>query len=57
LFNAGGKSVKARLDWAKPESETVLLSNLAEESISEITKPINMAAYEIVTLRVPLPGM
>jgi hypothetical protein len=56
LFNAGGKSVKARLTWAKPAPETAWLSNLAEEKISKITKPINMAAYEIVTLRIPLTG-
>ncbi len=56
LFNAGGKSEKARLTWAKPAPETVWLSNLAEENISRISKAINMAAYEIVTLRVPLTG-
>ncbi len=56
LFNAGGKSEKARLTWAKPTPETVWLSNLAEEKISKITGPIEMAAYEIVTLRIPLPG-
>ncbi len=56
LFNAGGKSEKARLTWAEPAPETVWLSNLAEGRVSEITKPIDMAAYEIVTLRVPLTG-
>jgi alpha-mannosidase len=56
LFNAGGKSVKARLAWAKPAPETAWLSNLAEERLSKITKPIDMDAYEIVTLRVPLAG-
>jgi hypothetical protein len=56
LFNAGGKSVKARLTLAKPVPETIWLSNLAEEKVSEITKPIDMTAYEIVTLRVPLTG-
>jgi len=56
LFNAGGKSVKARLKWAKPVPETTWLSNLAEERVSEITKPIDMAAYEMVTLRIPLTG-
>jgi len=56
LFNASGKPEKARLTWAKPATKTVWLSNLAEERISKITKPISMAAYEIVTLRVPLTG-
>jgi alpha-mannosidase len=56
FFNANGKSEKARLTWAKPVPKTVWLSNLAEEKISKITGPIEMAAYEIVTLRIPLPG-
>jgi hypothetical protein len=56
LFNAGGKPEKARLTWAKPSPKTVWLSNLAEEKISKIKTPINMAAYEIVTLRIPLTG-
>ena len=42
--------------WAKPVPKTVWLSNLAEEKASKITGPIEMAAYEIVTLRVSLPG-
>jgi alpha-mannosidase len=54
LFNAGGKSEKARLIWKRSAPKTVWLSNLAEQRLSKITKPINMAAYEIVTLRVPL---
>ncbi|MHC4728039.1 MAG: glycoside hydrolase family 38 N-terminal domain-containing protein, partial [Planctomycetota bacterium] len=56
LFNANGKSDKVRLTWAKPAPKTVWLSNLAEEKVSKITGPIKMAAYEIVTLRVPLPS-
>ena len=56
LFNANGKPEKARLTWTKPAPETVWLSNLAEERVSKITGPINMAAYEIVTLRLPLPS-
>jgi len=56
LFNAGEQPEKARLAWAKPVPKTVWLSNFAEESISKITGPIEMAAYEIVTLRIPLSG-
>ncbi len=56
LFNAGGRPEKARLAWARPAPKTVWLSNFAEESISKITGPIDMAAYEIVTLRIPLSG-
>ena len=57
LFNASGKPEKARLIWSKSAPKTVWLSNLAEQRLSKITKSINMAAYEIVTLRVPLRGM
>jgi alpha-mannosidase len=52
LFNASGQPKKARLAWAKPAPKTVWLSNFAEEQISKITGPIEMTAYEIVTLRV-----
>jgi len=53
LFNTGGRPEKVRLTWGKPVPKTVWLSNLAEEEVSRITGPIKMAAYEIVTLRVP----
>jgi len=70
LFNVSGRPEKTELTWGKPVPETVWLSNLAEEEVSRvpvlqkdrktgsprITGPIDMAAYEIVTLRVPLPG-
>ncbi|MHC4603443.1 MAG: polysaccharide lyase family protein [Planctomycetota bacterium] len=55
LFNAGERPEKAGLIWAKPEPKTVWLSNLAEKEISKITGPIDIAPYEIVTLRVPRP--
>jgi hypothetical protein len=54
LFNAGGRPEKARLTWAKPALKTVWLSNLAEEKVAKITGPVDMVAYEILTLRVPL---
>jgi len=54
LFNAGGRHEKARLIWAKPAPKTVWLSNLAEQELSKIAGPIDIAPYEIVTLRVPL---
>jgi len=55
LFNAGGRPERATLAWAKPAPETVWLSNLAEEQVSGVTGAIDIAAYEIVTLRIPLP--
>jgi alpha-mannosidase len=56
LFNAGGQSEKAAVTWAKPVPDTIWLSNLAEEQVSKLTGPIEMAAYDIVTLRASLPG-
>ena len=56
LFNAGGQPEKTTLTWAKPAPEIVWLSNLAEEEVSKTAGPIEMAAYEIVTLRASLPG-
>ena len=53
LFNTGKQSAKAKLIWMKPGPQKVWLSNLAEEQISNLTGPIKMAPYEIVTLRVP----
>jgi hypothetical protein len=56
LFNPKGKPDSVRLTWAKPVPKTVWLSNIAEEKVSKITGTINMAAYEIITLRIPLPN-
>jgi alpha-mannosidase len=55
LFNAGGKSEKATVTWAKPAPETIWLSNMAEEEINKATDPIEMTAYDIVTLRASIP--
>jgi alpha-mannosidase len=56
LFNTGEKSEKAMLTWAKPTPDTIWLSNMAEEELSKLTGPIDMAAYDIVTLKASLPG-
>lgn len=56
LFNAGGQPEKAELNWAEPGPEAVWLSDLAEREIRKITGPIDMSAYEFVTLRASLPG-
>ena len=56
LFNPGRRDKRAKLTWAKPAPETVWLSNLAQEKVSRISGPIEMAAQEFVTLRASLPG-
>ncbi|MHC4544562.1 MAG: polysaccharide lyase family protein [Planctomycetota bacterium] len=53
LFNTADRPEKAKLIWAKPAPETLWLSNLAEEQVAKITGPVEMAAYEFLTLRVP----
>jgi len=55
LFNAGERPASAKINWGKAVPKIIWLSNFAEEQVSRVTEPINMAGYEIVTLRVPLP--
>jgi hypothetical protein len=54
LFNTADRPEKAKLIWTKPAPKTVWLSNLAEDQVAKITGPVEMAAYEFLTLRVPL---
>jgi len=56
FFNPGGRTEKVTLTWAGPESQTVCRSNLAEEKGPRVVGPIEMTAYEIVTLRVSPSG-
>jgi alpha-mannosidase len=56
LFNAGGKSEKVNITWMKSMPETMWLSNLSEDEVSKLTGPIEMAAYDIVTLKASLSG-
>ena len=43
------------LSWADPAPKSVRLSNLAEEPLSEVTGPIDVPAWGLVTLRAELP--
>ena len=56
LFNAGGRTEEVTLTWAKPASVTMWRSNLAEDKGPRVVGPIEMTAYEIITLRVSAPG-
>ena len=55
LFNTGNRPATAKINWEKHVPKNVWLSNFAEEQVSRVTEPVNMAGYEIVTLRIPLP--
>jgi alpha-mannosidase len=55
LFNTGRQPASAKISWGKSASRILWLSNFAEEQVSRVTEPVNIAGYEIVTLRVPLP--
>ena len=52
LFNTGDRTEKVDITWKKPASVTMWRSNLAEEKGPRFVRPIEMATYEIVTLRV-----
>ncbi len=52
LFNTADRPDKAELVWSEPAPQSVWLSNPAEEQIAKIQGPVNMAAYEILTLRI-----
>ena len=54
LFNTDQRPASAKINWGKAVPKIIWLSNFAEEQVSRLTEPINMAGYEIVTLRVPL---
>jgi len=56
LFNAGGRTEKATLNWAQPASVTMWRSNLSEDKGPRLVGPIEMTPYEIVTLRVSAGG-
>jgi len=55
LFGAGGRAEKATLTWGKPAPKKTWLSNLAEEQVGKVARPIDVPAWGIVTLRAELP--
>jgi len=55
LFNVSGRPEIPKLTWADSASRSLVLSNLAEEELTPISKPPPMAPYEFVTLRIDKP--
>jgi hypothetical protein len=56
LFNASGQTEKAAFTWPEPAPATIYFSNLGEEQLDKVTEPIEMTAYDIVTLRASILG-
>jgi len=56
LFNTSDQAGKATVTWSKTKPDAVWLSNLAEEKIDKAAGPIEVAAYDFVTLRASLSG-
>ena len=55
LFNAGSTAVKATLSWTDPAPQSVSISSPFEEQGPNVTGPIDLPGYGIVTLRARLP--
>ena len=55
LFNASGRSQQVSLNWADPAPGAVCLSGLDESGGEELSGPVEMSPWEIVTLRATLP--
>ena len=55
LFNAGDTAAQATLSWSDPPPKSVSTSSPFEEQGPELSGPIDMPAYGIVTLRAELP--
>lgn len=52
LFSASNEETSTRLTWSSPNIGKTHLSNLAEESLRPINGDINLAGWDLVTLRV-----
>jgi alpha-mannosidase len=52
LFGASGKPAKVNLRWPDSQTKNVYLSNIAEDRLTAIEGPIEVGAWEVVTVRV-----
>jgi len=55
LFNPTEETHRVALDWSEPAPRKVFLSNFAEEKRALLNEWVEMAPYEIVTVRAQLP--
>jgi hypothetical protein len=55
LFNAAGTPAKATISWNRPAPKGVSITSPFEEPGPELSGPIELPAYGIVTLRAELP--
>ncbi len=55
LFNPTQKRHEVTLNWSDPAPRRVFLSNLAEERCALLEEKIEMAPYQIATIRAQLP--
>ncbi|MEN6450473.1 MAG: glycosyl hydrolase-related protein [Thermoguttaceae bacterium] len=53
LFGAAGRAAKVNLHWATPP-KAVYRSNLAEEPVEQLSGPIAVSGYGVVTIRAEL---
>ena len=55
LFGASGRDARTRLSWSGPSPTRISLSDTSEKPIRPVGREIEVAAWEIVTLRADLP--
>jgi alpha-mannosidase len=51
LFGVSGKDEKVEIEWSSPTPESVWLSDLSEKRGAQVTGPIDVPAWGVVTLR------
>ena len=55
LFGAGGKAVRASVRWPDPQPASVWISDLSEKPVREVSGPVEVPGWGIVTLRAEHP--
>jgi hypothetical protein len=55
LWGGAGKDAQVTLKWADPVPKAVWLSDLSERPVTEITGPVAVPAWGVVTIRAGLP--